>query len=201
MININYKINEVIVIKEMKYCMKHGSLSEENVIIEPRKNKEPYIRCKFCKLEKDRRWKANNWEQHKKSATRARNANRSKANEWNKMDRERDPEKYKKWSKEWKDRNREKVRKQEICRIHKLTIKQYDQMIKDQDNKCYICGKEETRGGKSGHPMPLTVDHTEKNGVYQVRKLLCHFCNIGIGNFKENISLLLKAIDYLKEHE
>lgn len=42
----------------------------------------------------------------------------------------------------------------------------------------------------------LSIDHNHKTEKY--RGLLCHNCNIGLGNFKDNVELLEKAIQYLK---
>lgn len=63
-------------------------------------------------------------------------------------------------------------------------------LYEDQDGKCKICGNKPTtqRG--------LHVDHCHKTGV--VRGLLCHGCNTGLGNMKEDPEILLKAIAYLR---
>ena len=74
-----------------------------------------------------------------------------------------------------------------------LTVAQFEELVKEQNNKCYICGIE---GGYNG--KPLYVDHCHTSG--QVRRLLCQHCNSGLGMFKDNPELLLKAADYLKEH-
>jgi len=74
-----------------------------------------------------------------------------------------------------------------------MTLECYEKMLKEQDSKCYICGIENQYNGK-----PLYVDHCHTKG--QVRKLLCQHCNSGLGMFKDNPELLIKAADYLKEH-
>jgi len=48
-----------------------------------------------------------------------------------------------------------------------------------------------------GYEPRLAVDHDHKNG--EVRGLLCHRCNVGLGNFQDNPELLLKAYKYLKD--
>ena len=65
-------------------------------------------------------------------------------------------------------------------------------LIREQNNKCAICGKEETGG------MRLALDHNHTTG--KVRALLCRNCNKMIGCAKEDISILAKAIEYLKKH-
>lgn len=65
-----------------------------------------------------------------------------------------------------------------------LTRAQYDEMA---EKGCAICG---------GQPSDrLYVDHDHKTGM--VRGLLCHQCNSGLGMFKDDKSLLAKAIEYL----
>jgi hypothetical protein len=74
-----------------------------------------------------------------------------------------------------------------------MTPEQYSEKVDEQNNKCFICDQE---GGYNG--KPLYVDHCHKKG--SVRKLLCQHCNSGLGMFRDNPELLLKAADYLKEH-
>lgn len=52
---------------------------------------------------------------------------------------------------------------------------------------CRICGSSKR----------LHIDHDHTTG--KVRGLLCHYCNIGIGMFKDKQELLEKAIQYLKD--
>ena len=56
-----------------------------------------------------------------------------------------------------------------------------------QRNKCAIC--------KNKLPVRFHVDHC--HNTKKVRGILCGSCNIGIGNFKENIKSLKGAIAYL----
>ena len=74
-----------------------------------------------------------------------------------------------------------------------ITPFDYDEKVKEQSNKCFICKQEAGYNNK-----PLYVDHCHVTGT--VRKLLCQHCNSGLGMFKDSPELLLKAADYLKEH-
>jgi hypothetical protein len=74
-----------------------------------------------------------------------------------------------------------------------------EQMKKDQDYKCYICGSEGFLIGKNNHNEKLAVDHDHKTG--KVRKLLCHNCNRALGLLQDNPELLRKAASYVEEHK
>jgi len=74
-----------------------------------------------------------------------------------------------------------------------ITSAEYDQMLKEQNGKCAICGsgKDENRGNF------LSVDHCHKTGI--VRGLLCNMCNRGIGMLQDDVSIVTKAAEYLKK--
>lgn len=83
------------------------------------------------------------------------------------------------------------TRETHIMRKYKLPIERYNQMLVEQDNKCFICGYE--FGQVKGDTY---VDHCHT--TKQVRGLLCQNCNTGLGSFKDNTDALQKAIEYLK---
>jgi len=74
-----------------------------------------------------------------------------------------------------------------------ISPEEYDELVKNQDGKCYLCGIEENYNGK-----PLYVDHCHTSG--KIRKLLCQHCNSGLGMFRDNPELLEKAAEYVREH-
>ncbi len=59
---------------------------------------------------------------------------------------------------------------------------------------CAICGGPPTGSGRGSYMF----DHNHKTGKF--RGLLCSQCNTGIGLFRDNPDLLLKAIAYLKNN-
>lgn len=105
--------------------------------------------------------------------------------------RERDNEAQKRWRANPK--NKRSIISSSYISKYGITLTCYEEMLKEQDSRCYICGIEDQYNGK-----PLYVDHCHSK--QQVRKLLCQHCNSGLGMFKDNPKLLIKAADYLKEH-
>jgi hypothetical protein len=94
--------------------------------------------------------------------------------------KETDPGKYKEF-----------VRRTNLRAKYDLTPDQVAAMVKEQDGKCALCGRPPTARG-------LFIDHDHKTG--RVRKLLCQYCNMGLGHFKEDVALLQKAIEYILCH-
>jgi hypothetical protein len=75
--------------------------------------------------------------------------------------------------------------------IYGLSKEEYIAMYEKQQGLCAICKKEPTT--KRG----LHIDHNHKTGT--VRGLLCHSCNVGIGNFMDDPGLLISAIEYISQ--
>jgi len=81
-----------------------------------------------------------------------------------------------------------------------ISQNQYSKLKKSQFNKCAICGCYESHVHHvTGEKLALAVDHCHKTG--KVRSLLCRNCNLLIGNSREKIEILKKAIKYLEEHK
>lgn len=66
----------------------------------------------------------------------------------------------------------------------------YERLLEQQNNSCAICGIDASKLNKE-----LSVDHNHK--TLQVRGLLCTYCNVGLGYFKDDTALLSMAIEYL----
>ncbi len=99
--------------------------------------------------------------------------------------------KYKKWSRDNPEEAREKSRKASYKKDYGITIRDYNEMFLQQAGKCAICGTTKPTAKKSH----FAVDHDHTTG--NVRGLLCHHCNAGIGYLKDDIKLLANAIQYL----
>lgn len=82
---------------------------------------------------------------------------------------------------------------------YNITLEEYNDILKKQNNVCLICEKEESnKKKKTNSVIKLAVDHCHKTG--KIRGLLCTSCNTGLGNFKDDILLLDKALNYLKSN-
>lgn len=75
----------------------------------------------------------------------------------------------------------------ELKKLYGLTVEQFDQMFAEQDGLCKICEK-----SKATH-----VDHNHE--TKEVRGLLCHKCNTGLGFFNDDKQLIKNAYSYLDE--
>ncbi len=70
-------------------------------------------------------------------------------------------------------------------------------MHEQQNGKCAICGVSIALVGTKNIKDGAHVDHDHVTG--NIRGLLCHNCNAGIGYLREDISLLENAIQYLNK--
>lgn len=94
--------------------------------------------------------------------------------------------------------NREEYLARERQRRVGVTAEEYARMLAEQEGCCGICGREETCLNRRGEVRELAVDHDHVTG--QVRGLLCHNCNAGIGLLAENVETLMAAVAYLMQH-
>jgi len=154
----------------------------------------------------------------KKSSKKWREENKQEEREYRKQWREDNPE----YDKNYRVENKEQIqeyrdgRKEEkkiydkkyttqnrsnfLYNKYGITSKEYDDMVREQDNKCAICEEPESRLDDNGYPMRLCVDHDHVTG--EVRGLLCSKCNLGIGYLRsdEGTDILLNAVCYIEIH-
>ncbi len=136
-------------------------------------------RCKICKNAESAVWRA---------------ANPERVKFHNAAGYAADPEKSKVNSTAWRAVHPEKRRiyeRRALLKKHGITLEQYDTMFDAQDGRCAICGTDNPRGPGN----ILHVDHCHNTGV--VRGLLCHHCNIGIGNLGDDPKRVMDAAVYL----
>ena len=92
----------------------------------------------------------------------------------------------------------EVARRQHLQRKFGLTLDAYDRMKEEQNGVCAICRCAESKMW-NGKIMELSVDHSHKTNT--IRGLLCDRCNTSIGKFKDDVDLLLSAVEYLRKTE
>lgn len=80
-----------------------------------------------------------------------------------------------------------------LRRNYGITLDEYNSMYAKQNGLCAICSKPDEVKGRR-----LAVDHDHETG--QVRALLCGNCNRGLGNFKDDANMLIKATRYLVKY-
>lgn len=150
-----------------------------------------------------RKWKAANPEKHREFQRRSYEKNlekyRPRRRELEKI-RMTDPEARKKVcanARRYRGRNPGKDRPAKMDWHYRskygITVAERDRLFEAQGKRCKIC-QSDSSTGRGFH-----VDHchrTNKN-----RGILCHNCNILLGNAKDDIATLEAAIQYLKESE
>lgn len=96
-------------------------------------------------------------------------------------------------------RERQPMPYEDMVRYHRaktlrkygLTADDWFALLEVQENRCGICRADSAGGKGLWH-----IDHCHETG--RVRGLLCHQCNVGLGNFKDDPGLLRTAIAYLE---
>lgn len=98
-----------------------------------------------------------------------------------------------------KKSHKEAYRKFQI-KQYGITVEDYNSMYDSQLGRCKICDSE-VKPMLSGEKLSeiACIDHCHETG--KVRGLLCRPCNTGLGQFKDNIFIMEKALEYLKGFE
>jgi hypothetical protein len=78
-------------------------------------------------------------------------------------------------------------------RLYKITPDGYDELYKQQNGCCKLCGKHQSELKRA-----LDVDHNHKTG--EIRGLLCITCNRAIGYLYDDAELCLSAYNYLRKN-
>ncbi len=84
-------------------------------------------------------------------------------------------------------------RTREYKRKYGITISEYEELLKQQNNKCAICGTTDPCKSR----VNFCVDHDHKKKKDSVRGLLCDDCNRGLGAFDDDPERLVAAAGYL----
>lgn len=85
-----------------------------------------------------------------------------------------------------------RYRRSKLKHNYNLTPEQYDVMLAAQEGKCACCGTDDP--GRRSKNLYIDHCHTTDN----IRGLLCHRCNMGIGKLGDNLEGVTKALEYLQ---
>lgn len=123
--------------------------------------------------------------------------------QWIEKLRQRDGETKKEWwARKWQSRRKHFPLYEDdrwLRRKYGITLIQYEEIKKSQNNVCEICKKNETTyDTKTGGIRRLSVDHCHATG--KVRGLLCFRCNSVIGKIEESKEMVKAILDYLTKH-
>ncbi len=89
-----------------------------------------------------------------------------------------------------------KHRHQNLNRTYGMSKEAHDAQLESQGGACAICRRKP--GFTSKKDMHLYVDHCHATG--KIRRLLCFYCNFGLGNFRDDPALLIEAALYILHH-
>jgi hypothetical protein len=125
-------------------------------------------------------------------AYRIKNAERRR--ETTRLWRERNQEADKQRTKDWGQTpdGKEKKRNNHYKHKYNITLDDYNKMLDEQSHSCKICNSHKDLFKKA-----LCVDHCHSTG--KIRGLLCDDCNVGLGKYKDQEELMIKAANYLRE--
>ena len=99
-------------------------------------------------------------------------------------------EKQKLWYQANRDKQAVHSRRGKLKYKYGITEDDYDAMLFAQGGGCAICS--EPRDGRRLH-----IDHDHNSG--HVRGILCHACNISLGQMRDSAALLRRAAEYLDQ--
>lgn len=143
--------------------------------------------------EKIKQYRINNKEKIKENNKIRYIKNIDKNKELRKIYNMNNKEKINTSRKRYATKNKNQIRNNHIKSRYGITLEQYNEMFKLQEEKCLICNKHQNEFNKA-----FAIDHDHKTG--KIRGLLCHKCNSGLGSFNDSIETLQHAIDYLKNN-
>ncbi len=75
-----------------------------------------------------------------------------------------------------------------MTKYYNTTLEEFYNTLQKQDNKCAICGRELT--------IKACADHDHSTGKF--RGILCVNCNTALGSFRDSVTILANAINYLE---
>ena len=92
-------------------------------------------------------------------------------------------------------KSRRSILGSQLKNCYGMTLEQWDGLMARQGGKCAICGHEPD-GSLGACDNRLHVDHCHTTG--KVRALLCHHCNVLLGQAGDDPVLLRRAAEFLE---
>lgn len=91
-------------------------------------------------------------------------------------------------------------RRRNLWKAHGMLLEEYEARLAEQGGCCAICRRPEsakwTRKWRSR--IGFVVDHCHRTNT--IRRILCHSCNVGLGLFADDPTVLRTAAAYLEEY-
>lgn len=103
-------------------------------------------------------------------------------------------EQYIRRSREWRKKYPERVKEYGIKYRHGISLKDYKNMLKQQNGKCAICGKLQ-----SDFKQKFIVDHCHKTN--KIRGLLCCRCNTLLGRIENIPDNFKRLLEYMEKYK
>ena len=88
-------------------------------------------------------------------------------------------------------------REWDMQRLYGISIARYEEMLAEQHGRCACCGTTKPGGGK--REGTFYVDHCHATG--EVRGLLCHKCNSGLGALGDDLDGVMNMVYYLLQNQ
>lgn len=98
---------------------------------------------------------------------------------------------YQEYRKKYPERVQKIQRRSKYKRLYGITLEQFDEILLEQENKCYLCNIEFQENSQ------YNVDHDHETG--KVRSILCTYCNLRM-SVVDDEEFLQKAILYREKH-
>ena len=83
-------------------------------------------------------------------------------------------------------------RDQRLKRRYGISLRQYEELLSDQAGVCAIC-----EGPLTGKNKEYQIDHDHSTG--KIRGLLCSYCNLLLGQARDDLTILTRAFSYLEK--
>lgn len=154
-------------------------------------------KCSACRKEKDAAEFYGRAESRDGLQGRCKDCSKAVAHKWHAANRTRQKANQRAWCKRNPERRKAQLRKSEIKQNFGISLEQYAAMEQVQCGVCAICTQPEVaKDHRSGRQKHLAVDHCHATG--KVRGLLCHKCNLALGLFNDDLTMIATVADYLR---